>query len=137
MAILTHKTSSRRSARLPRRVKISLDDFRRRVIRLFPGEISQIILYGSYARGEATRDSDVDILVVVKWSDPQNPGGYYWGRLSDPRWQVIINAAMDAMPAEGPYFSTLVIGEDLIDEDVPVIEAARREGKTLWKSRPI
>jgi hypothetical protein len=46
------------------------------------------------------------------------------------------NAALDAMTAEGPYISTLVVGEDLIDEEIPILEAARREGKNLWKSQP-
>ncbi|MEA1870520.1 MAG: nucleotidyltransferase domain-containing protein, partial [Euryarchaeota archaeon] len=28
-------------------------------------KIKKVILYGSYARGEATKDSDIDVLVVV------------------------------------------------------------------------
>ncbi|MBL7222518.1 MAG: nucleotidyltransferase domain-containing protein [Candidatus Brocadiae bacterium] len=30
----------------------------------------RVILYGSYARGEATRDSDVDLLVVAPTDEP-------------------------------------------------------------------
>lgn len=122
---------------LPRRVKASLDDFQRRILSLFPGEISQIILYGSYARGEATPDSDVDVLVVVRWSDPERSGGHYWGRVSDVRWQTIIDSAIDAMVTGGPYLSALVVGESLLSRGVPVLEDAKREGKVLWMSRPI
>jgi predicted nucleotidyltransferase len=48
-------------------VKAALEDFTRRVLTLFPDGISQIILYGSYARGKAAPDSDVDVMVVVKF----------------------------------------------------------------------
>ena len=35
------------------------------LIKLNGEKIKKIILYGSYARGGATKDSDIDILVVV------------------------------------------------------------------------
>jgi predicted nucleotidyltransferase len=40
---------------------------------LYGDNLSRVILYGSKARGNATKDSDIDILVVVKeykrWGD--------------------------------------------------------------------
>lgn len=39
-----------------------LQNFRRRVSKRFP--IRQMVLFGSHARGEALRDSDVDLIVV-------------------------------------------------------------------------
>jgi predicted nucleotidyltransferase len=41
-----------------------LDDIVRRITARFSPE--QIILFGSYARGQATPDSDVDLLVVME-----------------------------------------------------------------------
>ena len=39
---------------------------------LLPGKINKIILYGSYARKEASSDSDIDILVICNGLiDPQ------------------------------------------------------------------
>jgi predicted nucleotidyltransferase len=35
------------------------------LLKLYGDKIKQVILYGSQARGEATEDSDVDVLVVV------------------------------------------------------------------------
>jgi predicted nucleotidyltransferase len=32
----------------------------------FGGRLTQLMLFGSHARGEATEDSDVDVLIVVK-----------------------------------------------------------------------
>ena len=40
-----------------------IKEFGRRVGREFGAE--RVILFGSYARGEVTKDSDVDLLVVV------------------------------------------------------------------------
>ena len=120
---------------LSRTVEAALADFQRRLIELFPGQVSQLILYGSYARGEATPDSDVDVMVVVGWDDPGQPSGYYLGRASDPRWRQIIDAAMDATIAHGPFVSALVVGESLFDSNLPVAQRARQEGKVLWTNK--
>ena len=34
-------------------------------VRAYAGEQTRVILYGSYARGEARPDSDVDLMIVV------------------------------------------------------------------------
>ena len=122
--------------RLARQVRAALADFQRRLLELFPGEIAQLILYGSYARDEATPDSDVDVMVVVGWNNLERPAGYYLGGASDPRWRRIIDAAMDAMIAHGPFISALVVGESLFDSNWSVAQSAKREGKVLWTSQP-
>ena len=38
---------------------------RDQIAMLFPGEKIDMILYGSYARGEAREDSDIDLLFLV------------------------------------------------------------------------
>jgi len=136
------RTSNRRqdhksAPRLPRKVRAALTDFQHRLLELFPGDISQLILYGSYARGEATPDSDVDVMVVVKWADPERPGGDYLDNIADPRWQTILDEAVQAMIVHGgPFISPLVIGDRLFAR-LPVADDARREGIVLWKSQPI
>lgn len=85
-------------------IKVALDDFRQRVLALFPGEIKKIILYGSYARGEGSSDSDLDVMLVVTWNDPQNPNLHNLGGPGDPRWQRITNEAIDVMIDHGPSF---------------------------------
>jgi hypothetical protein len=115
------------------KIEAALADFQGRVLDLFADEISQLILFGSYARGEATPDSDVDVIVVVDWDDPEQPQGYYVGRVSDPRWTQIIDAAIYAMITHGgPFISALVIGESLFNSDLPVAQDAKREGVVLW-----
>jgi len=138
MAIqVPHRKQKRTSElHLPRKVKAALADFQRRLLMLFPGQICQLVLYGSYARGEATPDSDVDVMVIVGWDDPQQPGGYYLGRASDPRWQQTVDAAVDAMIAHGPFISALVVGESLFNSNWPIAKAAKQEGIVLWTNQP-
>ncbi len=52
--------------RLPRKVKAELADLQRRLLERFPNDISHLILYGSWARGEATADSDQKRRVVME-----------------------------------------------------------------------
>ncbi len=42
-----------------------LTDFKREVRQLYQSRLADIYLFGSYARGEATEESDVDLLVVL------------------------------------------------------------------------
>lgn len=46
---------------------------------LFPKENIEIILFGSYARNEATSDSDLDVLILV--DSPRNV-------IADKNWQI-------------------------------------------------
>lgn len=122
------------ASRLSGDIQVALDDFTQRVLALFPGEITRIILYGSHARGEAAPDSDLDVMLVVTWNDPQKPNEYYLGGPGDPRWRRITNEAIDVMIAHGPYLSALVVGDSLFNSNFEVAEAARKEGKVLWSN---
>jgi|CZKU01.1.fsa_nt_gi predicted nucleotidyltransferase len=43
----------------------ALTSYRERLERELPGQVRRVVLFGSWARGEAHEDSDVDILVVL------------------------------------------------------------------------
>jgi predicted nucleotidyltransferase len=43
-----------------------VEEFKRRVEERFPGELVRLVLFGSKVRGEATADSDLDVLVVTR-----------------------------------------------------------------------
>ncbi|MBI4722577.1 MAG: nucleotidyltransferase domain-containing protein [Candidatus Stahlbacteria bacterium] len=47
------------------RVKQPISQIKKYLIKKYEDKIKQVIIYGSYARGEATKDSDIDILVVI------------------------------------------------------------------------
>ena len=46
-----------------------VEEFKRRVEARFPGEVVHLILFGSKVRGEATAESDLDVLVVMRSED--------------------------------------------------------------------
>jgi predicted nucleotidyltransferase len=51
---------------LPDDVRAALDAFRGLLRARFGARLCELTLFGSYARGEATEDSDVDVLVVIE-----------------------------------------------------------------------
>ena len=42
-----------------------VEEFKRQVEQRFPGELIRVVLFGSKVRGDATRESDIDVLVVI------------------------------------------------------------------------
>lgn len=42
-----------------------VEEFKRQVEQRFPGELIRVVVFGSKVRGDATRESDVDVLVVI------------------------------------------------------------------------
>jgi len=48
------------------KIKRILDEFKRKIEKLYGERLKSIILYGSWARGDATEDSDIDILLVLE-----------------------------------------------------------------------
>lgn len=80
--------------------------------------VKRVILYGSHARGEATEDSDVDVLVLT---DPSLRPSEVRKSLSD----LLFNMLMD----EDELVSVIVIPEDHFENhNLPFMLNVRREG---------
>lgn len=47
-------------------IGVVIDELKKELAKLYGRRLRNIVLYGSWARGEATEDSDIDILVVLK-----------------------------------------------------------------------
>ncbi|MBN1167768.1 MAG: nucleotidyltransferase domain-containing protein [Methanospirillaceae archaeon] len=84
---------------------------------------SRIILFGSYARGDATEDSDLDLLVIVKNTEGR-------GR----QMVTYRNAIGRVYPGIG--VDVLVYGEDEAADPYPgtVLWWAIKEGKILYEA---
>ena len=82
--------------------------------------VSQAVLFGSYARGDARPDSDVDILVIA----PEFDGPYDKSRI-DLLWAL--RAQTDSR------IEPVAVGERQWREDdaSAIIEIARREGQEI------
>jgi predicted nucleotidyltransferase len=120
--------------KLPPRVREALGAFQQALLAAFPGQIRRIILYGSFARGEAAPDSDVDVMVVVGWEEERLPDGLYRSMYGDPRWQTIVDAAHDVSLEHGVWMSPYVVGENryVARQRWSFFKEVQREGSVLW-----
>jgi len=90
---------------------------------MYGERIKKVILYGSYVRGEATRDSDVDILVLVDQS--LNP--------FEVR-ESISDLLFDILLEEGELISVIAVPEDLFENyNSPFMLNVKKEGLVAWK----
>jgi len=46
-----------------------LEEFKRRVQERFPKELVNMLVFGSKARGDATQESDIDVIVITHSND--------------------------------------------------------------------
>ncbi len=83
--------------------------------------IKKVILYGSQARGEVTKDSDVDVLVLVDES------------LKPSEIEESLSAFLfDVLMEEGELVSVIAIPEGFFDShNLPFMLNVRKEGVTM------
>ena len=88
------------------------------LLKQYGEKIKQVILYGSHVRGEATEDSDIDVLVVVAESlDPSEVRN----RLSALLYDILLE--------KGELISVIVIPETLFNSyNSPFLLNVREEG---------
>ena len=113
-----------------------LDEYRRRLLAALPGQIERLILFGSYARGQAHAESDVDVLVVVNWPQERLPDGFYPTYYNDPRWQTIVDIATEMMLKYSVVISPTVVSKKRLPETFPLIRQVAKEGIDLWQKGP-
>ena len=53
------------------KMKTLISDYVSAVRKIYGTHLKQVILYGSYARGDFTKDSDIDIMILVDLSDDE------------------------------------------------------------------
>lgn len=110
-----------------------LDQYRQALLANFPDQVQRLILFGSQARGEATAESDIDVVVVVDWEEEQLAGGRYAAPFSDPRWRRIVELAYDLSLEYGVVLSPIVMSERRLAQWSPLSEQVKRDGVELWK----
>ena len=102
------------------KIKEILNEFRTEVEKLYGKKLKNIILYGSWARGDATDESDIDLLIVLE-------GKVTPGKEIDK----MINIITEINLKHGMLISVYPISEeDYSTVNSPLLINVRREGIT-------
>ncbi|MEN6425807.1 MAG: nucleotidyltransferase domain-containing protein [Phycisphaerales bacterium] len=103
------------------KIKRLLDQVKAYLHERYGDAIKRVILFGSHARGEATENSDVDVLVLVDRS--LNPRD-----VDNSLGDMLYDMLMD----EGELVSVIVIPEDFFkSHNLPFMLNVRKEGVTV------
>jgi uncharacterized protein len=108
-------TGSRERFELPPWVAAELRRFASSVRERFAERVSEIVLFGSYARGDVHEESDVDVLVLIDG-------------LAHPELREVIDLATKVKLSSDPWvgLSPLVLSTEQANE-------LRARGRLLWR----
>lgn len=100
------------------KIKQLANQIKKHLTDIYGDKVKKVILYGSHARGEATEDSDVDILVLV--DESLNPSEVRWN-LSDLLYDILLE--------EGELVSVIVLPERFFENyNYPFMLNVKKEG---------
>ena len=99
-----------------------LKGYRELLARQFPGLVEQIIVFGSKAKGTATEDSDLDLLIVIRDGD--------W-KLKDAITQPGYLLALDTNAIPSIIVLTSEEWEALRTREAPFWQTVQRDGVAL------
>ena len=93
------------------------------LIKNYGEKIKEVILYGSYAKGKATKDSDIDVLVLI--DDSLDPFEVRQS-LSDILFNILLG--------HGELVSVIVLPKKLFENyNYPFMLNVKKEGVKIWK----
>ena len=98
-----------------------ITEFHQALEKIYGDRLIKLVLYGSQARGDATEDSDIDIMVVLK--NPVSPGDEIF-RMGEVKNKI--NLKYDQLISVLP-----ISEEDFSSKNTPLLENVRQEGVVL------
>ena len=102
-----------------------LSDMCKKIGEIYGDVIEEIILYGSYVRGQETSESDIDIAVILRLPD------------TDELHRKMIDIVVDNELDLEITLSVITIEEDNLNEwksTLPFYKNLLKEGISLWKN---
>lgn len=81
---------------MPAFIKDLMYEFAKDMRRLFGTNLTSVLVYGSYARGEYTENSDVDVMILVK--TPENEIRNYTDQIADCAFEYLMKYGIDISP---------------------------------------
>jgi Predicted nucleotidyltransferases len=98
-----------------------VDEIKKYVVTIYRDKIKHVIIYGSFARNEATKESDIDVLVVI--SDELDPFSVR-ERLSDFLFEILLE--------KGELISLIAIPERIFKTyNSPFLLTVKEEGELI------
>jgi len=71
---------------VPKKINNIIEEFVKGVNEILGSRVKKIILYGSYARGDYNRNSDIDIMILTDLSDKEMYS--YFVKISDMAYDI-------------------------------------------------
>lgn len=81
---------------MPQTMRNLLQQYVNEIRKIYSSHLKQVILYGSYARGDFKEDSDIDIMILLDISDIETK--VYFDRLIDITFDFNMEHGMDIKP---------------------------------------
>ena len=81
---------------MPKTIQSLLPQYLSEIQKIYGSHLKSVILYGSYARGDYTEDSDIDIMILVDLPDEELDG--YVDSLSELGFQYNVEHDIWIMP---------------------------------------
>jgi predicted nucleotidyltransferase len=98
------KTLSETNLELHPVTKDTLDLFIRKIIEYEGNNLLKVILFGSVARGDSQKDSDIDVLVILKKCDSLEN--------RTKIWDISVDVMLEMDYDENAYLQVLPISEE-------------------------
>lgn len=112
---------------IPLEKNLILNEYVKEIKKIYSNSLAEVTLYGSYAKGNFTYDSDVDIMILVKLSESEIKE--YRHALSETTYDFNMENDIDIKP--------VVKNADEFDkwsEAYPFYDSVRSEGVVLYRS---
>ena len=106
---------------MDKKISRLVDRVKEHLIELYGEKIKKVILYGSHARGEASGESDIDLLVLV---DESIEPFEVRKRLSDLLFDILLE--------EGELISVITLPENFFENyNYPFMLNVKKEGVSV------
>ncbi len=83
---------------MPENIETMLQEYRRMVDGVTGGYLAEVILYGSYARGDFRRDSDIDIMILLDIEEDSSLLGKLEDKIIDATYDFNWEHGCEIMP---------------------------------------
>ncbi len=110
---------------LEKRIPSFVNEFAERVRDIYGESLKQVIVYGSYARGDYQKNSDIDIIILVDANDTE----------IKRRFNSVCDLAFDYELEYGIVISPLVKNKEHFEkwsETLPFYRNVKQEGITVY-----